>query len=172
MNRQKSTGSTNLKSLMDMLASKDGMIRKKARKSLVDLGTPAVSSLIRMLQNSSVDHVRWEAVKTLGAIGDAKAIPRLVKALDDNDHDVAWLAAEALSRFKKIAWPSLLRKLIQDGSESVLLRQRAHHVFRNQKEDGFNDLLGTLNKALKSKTVSESTPLAAYDILKLLRAKS
>lgn len=157
---------------MDKLASKDGAIRQKARKSLVALGKSAVSSLTRILQNSGSDHVRWEAVKTLGAIGDSRAIPLLVKALEDGDPDVPWVAAEALRKFKKDAWPPLLHALVKNGSDSVLLRQGAHHVLRNQKEDGFNDLLGTLKKDLESYTVQESTPLAAYDILKKMKAKS
>lgn len=92
MSKRKWTG-TNLESLMDNLASKDGPTRQKARKSLVAMGTPAVSSLTQALQNSRLDHVRWEAVKTLGAIGDTRTIPRLVKALEDTDPDVAWLAS-------------------------------------------------------------------------------
>jgi len=164
--------STNIESLMEKLASKDGVTRTKARKSLIALGKPAVPSLIGTLQNSKLDHLRWEAAKTLGAIGDAKAIPPLVKALEDGDHDVAWLAAVALKKFKKAAWPTLLRVLIKRRSDSVLLRQGAHHVLLNQKEDGFNDLLATLKKALASNTVPESTAIAAYDILKLMKTKS
>ena len=171
VSKQKLT-STNLESLMEMLASKDGMLRKKARISLVALGKQAVPSLIQALQNSKLDHLRWEAAKTLGAIGDAKAIPPLVKALEDGDQDVAWLAAVALKKFKKEAWPTLLRVLIKRRSDSVLLRQGAHHVLRNQKEDGFNGLLATLKKALASDTVPESTAIAAYDILKQMKAKS
>ena len=171
MSKQKWTG-TNLESLLDLLASKNGATRQKARKSLVAMGKPAVSSLTRILQNSRVDHIRWEAAKTLGAIGDTRAIPSLVKALEDSDSDVTWLAAEALRNFKKVAWPQLLRALIKSKPDSVLLRQGAHHVFRNQKEDGFNDLLATLRTALESSSASESTPFAASNILKRLKAKS
>jgi hypothetical protein len=162
---------TNLTSLMDTLASKDGATRQKARKSLVALGKPAVFSLTRALQNSKVDHIRWEAVKTLDAIGDIRAIPQLVNALEDTDPDVAWLSAEALRKFKMVAWAPLLRALIKRGLDSALLRQGAHHVLKNQREDGFNDLLATLTKALESNTAEESTPLAASKILKRMKAK-
>lgn len=162
---------TNLTSLMDMLANKDGATRQKARKSLVALGKPAVFSLIRALQNSKVDHVRWEAVKTLDAIGDIRAIPQYVNALEDTDSDVAWLAAEALRKFKKVAWPPLFRALIERGTDSVVLRQGAHHILKNQKVDGFNDLLGTLTKALESNSVDEAIPMAASDMLKRMKAK-
>ncbi|MBE7444398.1 MAG: HEAT repeat domain-containing protein [Planctomycetia bacterium] len=171
MSNQKCTG-TNLKTLMDTLSNKDGMIRQKARESLVALGKPAVSSLIQALQNSMLDQVRWEAAKGLGAIGDTKSIPPMVQALEDSDPDVAWLAAEALSNFEKTAWSPLLRVLIKDGSDSVLLRQGVRHVLLNQKEDGFNDLLATQMKALEPGAVSESATVAAYEILKGRKVKS
>ena len=155
-----------------MLASKKGITRKDARKSLVAIGKPAVPSLTYALQNSKLDHLRWEAAKTLGAIGDVRAIPSLVKALEDGDHDVAWLAAEALRKFKKTAWPALLRELIKSGPDSVTLRHGAHHVLRNQKEDGFNDLLAILMAALISSAAPESTAIAANEILKRMKAKS
>ena len=171
MNKQKLIG-TNLESLMNLLASKNGATRMKARKSLVALGKPAVPSLTRTLQNSKEDHVRWEAAKALGTISDTRAIPSLVSALEDSDSDVTWLAAEALRKFKKIAWPYLMHALVKSKKDSVLLRQGAHHVLRKQKEDGFNDLLTTLMKTLDSNTASESTPFAASNILKRIKAKS
>jgi HEAT repeat protein len=171
MSKQKTTD-TNIESLIDMLTSKNSTIRRKARKLLVTLGKPAVPSLSRVLRNSKVSHFRWEAAKTLGAIGDIRAIPSLVKALEDSDIDVTWLAAEGLRKFKKAAWPKLLRALIKSGEDSVLLRHGAHHVLLHQKADGFNDLLKTLTKALESNSAQESTTIAAYDILKRMKAKS
>ena len=149
MSKQKMTG-TNIESLMDMLASKNSVTRQRARKSLVTLGKPAVLSLTRALKNSKLNHLRWEAAKTLGAIGDTKAIPSLVQALEDSDMDVTWLAAEGLRKFKKAAWSKLLRALIKSGEDSVLLRHGVHHVLKFQKEEGFNDLLKALTKALES----------------------
>lgn len=171
MNKQKEL-ITNLESLMDMLASKDGMIRQKARKSLVDMGKSAVSSLIFALENSKLDKVRWEAAKALGEIVDVRSIPVLIKSLEDSDHDVIWLAAKALSKFKKSAWPLLLQALIKDESDSVILRQGVHHVFLHQREEGFNDLLETLMKALESgSVVRESTKETALNILKRMEIK-
>ena len=171
MSKQKLIG-TNLESLINLLISKSAATRMKARKSLVTLGKPAVPSLTRTLQNSKEVHVRWEAAKTLGAIGDVRSIPALVSALEDSDQGVVWLAAEALRKFKKIAWPYLMSALVKSKKDSVLLRQGAHHVLRKQKEDGFNDLLTTLMKTLESNTASESTPFAASNILKRMKVKS
>ncbi len=163
---------TNIESLMDMLASKEGATRQKARESLITLGKPAVPFLIRTLRNSKLDHLRWEAAKSLGSIYDTRAIPSLVKALEDSDHDVAWLAAVALRKFKKAAWPQLLNILIKSKPDSILLRQGAHHVLRDQREDGFNELLTTLTKSLEPGAAQESTAVAAYNILKQMKEKS
>lgn len=163
---------THVESLMKGLASKDGAARQKARISLVSLGGPAVAFLTRALQNSKSDHVRWEAAKALGMIGNPKSIPGLVKALEDSDPDVAWLAAEALRGFRMAAWPALFRALTKSRKDSIVLRQGAHHVLRDQKVDGFNDLLAALTKALESNTAQDSAPIAAYDLLKRLRANS
>jgi len=76
MNNLKGTN-TDIESLIEDLASKDGMIRQKAREALVDLGNPAVSSLNHALLNSKLDRVRWEAAKALGGINDAGSIPSL-----------------------------------------------------------------------------------------------
>jgi HEAT repeat protein len=169
MIKQNRTG-TNLASLLDTLENKDGATRQIARKSLVALGKPAVSSLNRALRDSKLNHVRWEAVKTLDAIGDIRSIPAIVIALEDSDADVAWSAAEALRKFKMAAWPPLLRALMKRGAGSVLLRQGAHHVLRNQREPGFTGLLSNLAKAIESGTVPESTTVAAYEILKRMKA--
>jgi hypothetical protein len=56
--------------------------------------------------------------------------------------------------------------LIRSGPDSALLRQAAHHVLRNQDEDGFTGLLSTLTKALESTTAPVATKMAAYNILR------
>ncbi len=150
-------------SLVNLLESQDDKVRRKARKSLVVIGKPAVPTLSEVLQNSSMYKARWEA---------AKAIPSLVWALQDSETDVVWLAAEALKKFKKAAWPEILNVLIKQGAKSVTLRNAFHHVFRKQRENGFNDLLEILRKALESDTVPESTPLAAYKILERMSEHS
>jgi len=170
MSKEQGTG-TNLKSSMDRLASKDGMIRQKARKSLVALGKPAVSFLIKALQDSKLDQVRWEAAKALGAISDARSIPVLVEALEDCDSDVTWLAAEALITFKKAAWPLLLQRLVERGAKSDVLRQGAHHVFREQKAGGVRGVPTSLIEALDSNGDPESVPLAASDLRRRLKGK-
>jgi len=162
----------NLVFLIGALASKDGLTRSRARQALVVLGLPAVPALIRALRDPKRDQLRWEAAKALGAIRDARAAPALVRALEDDDPDVAWLAAEALEQLGQAAWPPLLHALIERGAVSAALRQGAHHVFRHQREEGFEHLIALLLKALESETVPEMPITAAHRILETLEAQA
>jgi len=93
----------------------------------------------------------------------------LVKALEDPESDVAWLAAKALEKFKKAAWPELLRALIDHGSKSELLQHGAHHILRKQKVEGYNDLLEILRTSLEAGAVPESISPAAYNLLERMK---
>jgi HEAT repeat protein len=170
MSKKKTTAAASLEVLMETLASKEGMTRQKARRALVAIGAPAVASLAGVLKNSRMDQVRWEAAKALGDIADIRSIPVLVGALEDGNEDVAWLAAKGLEKFKMAAWPALLNELIKNGADSFLLRHGVHHVLLNQKEEGYNDLLAELKKALEINTAPELRLEAARVILKKMKS--
>ena len=163
------TTDTNLKTLMGMLESKDGLIRQKARMALVEMGAPAVIPLSEALQHSKLDQTRWGAAKALGEIVDVRSLPALVNALDDTDSDVAWLAGMALKKFEQAAWKILLQKLIENGVDSVRLRNGTRHVFSGQKREGFNDLLEELMTALEDTALPEASGIVATEILKRVR---
>jgi HEAT repeat protein len=161
-----------LESLLEALSNKDGLLREKARKALVALGAPAVLPLAEALRHSASTQIRWEAAKALGAMHDVRAIPALIAALDDRDSDVVWLAAVGLNGFGKKAWPELLQELVDKGTESVGLRKELHHVFHNQQEAGYEDLLAALMTALEQKALPETAPMVAHEILERMRAKA
>lgn len=163
---------TKVRSLVGLLASEDGAVRQNARRSLVAIGRPAVSSLVKAPRNSESEQVRWEAAKALGPIGDTKSIPSLVSTLTDDDFDVRRVAAESLREFKKAAWPALMRALVSESADSQALYQGAHHVLRGQKEEGYDDLLAVLLRALDGSALSESAIMTAHEILERLEAES
>lgn len=164
--------STALEAHMKALESDDGMIRKRGREALVAMGAAAVTPLTSALGNSKAKQVRWEAAKALGAMDQTRAIPALVKALEDSDSDVIWLAAEALHGFGQAAWPALLTAIVTEGTDSAILRKGAHHVFANQKQSGFEGLLATLLQALEAGALPEAAPIAALEFQKTLSARS
>jgi len=171
MFEQKQTG-ISTQSLVNLLESEDEKVRTRARKSLVTIGKQAVPNLSLVLENSKIYKARWEAAKALNEIGDMKSIPTLVKALEDPESDVAWLAAKTLEKFRKAAWSELLRALVDHGSKSILLQHGAHHVFRKQKVEGYNDLLEILRAALETGSVPETVSPAAFNILERMKKSS
>jgi len=160
-----------VESLMEHLGDKDGMVRKRARASLVARGAPAVAPLSLAVCQSRQKQVRWEAAKALGELCAVEAIPSLVLALDDSDDDVSWLAAEALEKLGQAAWPALLNALVERGAENLELRQGAHHALKGQRQAGLNDALKALQQALES-NVGTDTPPAAANLLKRMRQRS
>ena len=160
-----------IQSLVNQLENEDVKVRTRARKSLVTIGKQAVPPLCLVLENSKVYKARWEAAKALSEITDLKSIPTMVKALEDPESDVAWLAAKTLEKFRKAAWPELLRALVDRGTDSVLLQHGAHHILRKQKVEGYNDLLDILRTALEKGSVPESISPAAYQLLERIKSR-
>lgn len=168
MYKQKQSG-ISIQSLINQLESEDIKVRIRARKSLVVIGKRAVLPLSLVLENSKIYKARWEAAKALSDIADIKSISTLVKALEDPESDVAWLAAKTLEKFRKAAWFELFSALIERGTNSISLQHGAHHILRKQKMEGYNDLLDILRTALETSSVPESISPAAYNILERMK---
>jgi HEAT repeat protein len=115
--------------LMNALRSTNGVRRQSARHELVSIGRQAVPFLVGALLDADF-RVRWEAAKALVSIADPRSGPGLVRALRDDCLEVQWLAAEGLIALGKSAILPLL-KALRDDSDSILLRQGAHHVLHD-----------------------------------------
>ena len=100
--------------LLNALHSEDGEERRRARLSLVSLGSEAVDPLIELLPDPEHE-VRWEAAKALGEIADPRSAPALVETLEDAGFDIRWLAAEGLIALGKAG----LEPLLEAGSRPV-----------------------------------------------------
>lgn len=118
-----------IKSLIADLASKDGVVRVKARQQLVAYKKLSVAPLVRTLSNENY-WVRWEAAKALSQIGNNRAIKALLEALLDEKFEVCWLAAEGLIRIGRRAIVPLLEALI-NHSDSYWLRGGIYHVLHD-----------------------------------------
>ncbi len=118
-----------VKSLIGDLASKDGIIRVKARRQLVAYKARSVAPLTKSLSNEN-HWVRWEAAKALSQIANPASIQALLGALSDTEFDVRWLAAEGLVRIgRKTVVPSL--EILVEHSDSYLVREGIHHVLHD-----------------------------------------
>jgi HEAT repeat protein len=148
------------------LASQSPLVRANARQSLVTMRGPAVAPLIEALADPKLQ-VRWEAAKALSQIADPAAAPALVQALRDRGFGVRWLAAEGLIALGSKGLVPLLRALI-DHSDSVWLRQGAHHVLHDLAKGNLKDLLQPVVAALEDVEPSLEVPVAAETALHAL----
>jgi len=156
-----------VRALIAALHSSDGMERTEARRLLVRIGRPAVYALIAGLSSPS-KRMRWEAAKALAEIGDPIAAPALVIALEDNEADIRWLAAEGLIALGRSGLAALLGALM--GSDtSVWRREGAHHVLHDLARGELHDQLAPVLAALESVHPDSQVPQAALVALSSLQ---
>ncbi|MGD8394390.1 MAG: HEAT repeat domain-containing protein [Candidatus Eiseniibacteriota bacterium] len=162
--------------LIASLASNDGLERVSARLQLIRMGEFAVPWLTEALR-SPHGQVRWEAAKALIDLPSARSIPALIAALEDQDADVRWLAAEALVARQRDAAIAVLAAL-REHSDSVWVREGAHHVLRalatDSHGDGPDSLQPVLHPVLRSLETSPpdwaaDIPVRAAEALEMLR---
>ena len=156
-----------VKSLIADLASKDGIIRVKARRQLVAYKKRSVAPLIKTL-SSETHWVRWEAAKALSQIANPASIQALLGALSDTEFDVRWLAAEGLIRIGRKVVVPLLETLVKH-SDSLWLREGIHHVLHDMNRGDLDKTLRPVLTALEGTEPSLEAPLAARGALDALR---
>ena len=143
---------------ISLLQSNDGSERTKAREALIKIGKP-VAPYIMALLTHPLNHIRWEACKTLERIREPKTAPLLAKRLMDDDMDVRWVAADALIELERYAIVPLL-ELIEEQFDSPVLREAAHHVLHSLKE--FHLLDKKSEEVLDALKVTELPSKAAF----------
>ncbi len=148
------------------LSSEDDKARVKARSSLVAMGKAAVPSLAEALKE--IDNlVRWEAAKALGEIGVPEAGPLLVEALEDEQFDVRWLAAVGLINMNIKGLKPLLHALME-RTESVPLRDGAHHVIHDLTKGELKKYLAPVLSCLESAEPTAECPRVVFHALEML----
>jgi HEAT repeat protein len=158
-----------LSNLIADLADDEGLKRQRARQTLVSMGKPAVALLTEALSNQR-ERVRWEAAKALSEMCAPAAAEALVNTLEDESFGVRWLAADGLIAIKREGLLPLLQALV-GCSDSVLLRQGAHHVLRILA--GEKDLhlqLAPVLAALEDSEPALEIPLAARNAIIALQS--
>jgi HEAT repeat protein len=158
-----------IKSLIVDLSCDDILKCQNARRSLVALGHEAVPSLVESL-GSKKHWVRWEAAKALAQIADPSAAQALVDALRDKEFDVRWLAAEGLIKIGHRVLRPLLMALIEH-SDSIWLRQGAHHVLHDMDKGNIGEIIRLLLPALSDTEPSEFIPVLAKKTFDTLSAE-
>ncbi|HSD62244.1 MAG TPA: HEAT repeat domain-containing protein [Ignavibacteriaceae bacterium] len=150
--------------LINDLASSNGIIRQKARYELVKMGNPALDYLLE-LQSSDKHLARWESVKAISEIGSSESIPILINALDDEEFDVRWLAAEGLIDIGHSSVYPLLKAFISN-KDSIHLKEGVHHVLKGLEIRGMYNDKYEIIKALETFTAPIKVELKVISMLK------
>jgi HEAT repeat protein len=114
--------------LIKIFYGKDVIARRKARYDLIKIGKPAIKHLTGLLNDPKM-LIRWEAIKTLSQIAAPESIPVLIEALENDDFDVRWMAAEGLIDIGRDSIRPLLKALSRNEDSNYLL-EGAHHIFK------------------------------------------
>lgn len=103
--------------LVEALENDD--IRTIVQKSLIKIGSPAISEMVQLLDEEEYE-THWELrstiAQTLLAIGDPEAIDYLLDSLYDSEYEVRWSAANAISGFSEAAVTGLLEVVFEPES--------------------------------------------------------
>jgi HEAT repeat protein len=150
--------------LISRLADLDPRRRHEAREELVSLGAAVLPALYEKL--SSPDwHVRWEAAKALGEIGDPTASDMLVRLLQDDDTSVRWAAMSSLIELGRGSMRPVLEALTRDFHSSRL-REGAHHVLHTLHNRGkLTAIEADVFRALESAAPGVQAAWAANKVL-------
>ena len=155
-----------IQQLLKTLGSKEGMERKQARAELVAKGKNMIDFLTELLNHPK--HIyRWEALKTMQEIGDPISIPMFIQALEDDESDVRWIAAEGLIKLGMQSVRPLLKTLVEK-SDSIFILAGVHHVFydlKKAKKLPANFPIDKLLSALKNSDWIGSIKPMAYALL-------
>ena len=143
------------------------MIRQTARDELVLLdGHEVTRALVAELIDPRA-HVRWEAAKALAAIADPIAAHGLTHALDDEDRDVRWVAAEGLIVLGKTGLMTVLSGLTKRAVHRFLPERPS--CFVGNASCGYADVVAPVLGALEGPEPGVGAPPAAIIALVALK---
>jgi hypothetical protein len=97
-------------------------------------GEAVIPVLIQTLSTGATQ-IRLQVARLLTSLRVNSAAPALVKALEDDDHDVRWAAMKGLIGLGRSGLEPLLLALQKDF-DSVWLREGAHHILHMLKNQG------------------------------------
>ncbi|MFC1855806.1 HEAT repeat domain-containing protein [Thermodesulfobacteriota bacterium] len=106
--------------LLEMIDFNSALVNNEKIAALRKIGEPAVSPLIKALNDSSTANrknawqIRENAAKALGRIGNELAIPALLSTLNDKDEKIQLSSIRALSDMKCKTCVTPLLKLMKD----------------------------------------------------------
>lgn len=125
--------------LVPLLKHESGDVREEAAYALMEIGdASAVQPLIDAIDlgagGKGADRANRKIAEALGALGDKKATPTLLKMVQGSKTDIERLAAvDALGQLKDTAAAKTLIRLVEDGQTAPLITKRAIIALGNMR---------------------------------------
>ncbi len=114
-----SKSSAPYRALVQLTRSASSAGRQEAARAIRELRRIEFADLLSDLARSKSLEVQYEAVKTMGALGDARLTPHLVQRFKDDQ--LTHLAQDALVRMGPAAAPYLIQELKGEAADEVTL---------------------------------------------------
>jgi len=149
--------------LIEALTMDRDLLHREARRALLNLGPIAEQAWLELLEHPD-SHIRWEAARGLGEIGDAKAAPILAEGLLDENYAVRWATADVLAHLGERAIPATLTILSRYPINEPS-RQAAYHALHGISNREVQERIKPLLDALRDFTVSIGVPVIAQRLL-------
>lgn len=167
--------------LINLLADPDDIVRSDAIDALGQLAyVPASTPISRLLLVDTSPTVRASAAEALGDIGTQKAIPSLLRALNDLDGSVRAYAANALGLLGDQSVLSHLQKSIHREPSIVVKAEYYGALSRLGSKESLNTLLDLLANANQDQAInmlqiiddlsSRKVPSGIYSIIDQMEA--
>ncbi len=151
------------RSLLLALTMNRDELHREASRALNNLGPLAKSVWIEALGHPD-EHIRWEAARGLGQIGDARAVDILAGGLLDENYSVCWATSDALAHLGTQAIPAILTILSQYRLNEPS-RNAIYHALHGILSTSTQEYIEPLLEALRGPTPDIEAPAIARRLL-------
>ncbi|HEY7350635.1 MAG TPA: HEAT repeat domain-containing protein [Ktedonobacterales bacterium] len=152
--------------LVSAFHSHDEALASQAHQALLQPGLASVPPLIAAAHAPDA-WVRWQAVRTLGDLHDARGLAPLVERLTDSDHAVAWMAARVLASMGAPVVEEVLGLLLR-APDTPQLMETAAYVLRAQRNPQVKNVLAPVIRSMHDVDYRVVVPLEVQRALKTL----
>ena len=149
--------------LLTALIMNQDELHREACRALHNLGQSAKPAWVNALTHSD-KHIRWEAARGLGQMGDVRAVDILVEGLLDENYAVRWATADALAHLGVHAIPAILT-ILSRYPLNELTRQAAYFALHGILSASAQERIKPLLDALHGPTPSIEVPTIAQRLL-------
>lgn len=145
--------------LITRLNDQSAVVRETSRNQLIETGDETVVRALMELLSHREPRCRWEASLALQKIANPIAADALIKAMNDEDANVRWVASRALSALGMVGVRTVLSGLTK-RAQYAAFRDSAHHVLRDLRS--CSPVVNKVLEALASPEPAVTAPCAAY----------